>query len=435
MFPSCIPLAPPACPDQHGNGGPVRVPRVALRSRLAVLVGSFTLALASGTSMARAASIHYTVQPGDTLSAIASRYHVPLALLEQVNHLTDTSLLQVGETLDIPSSSPSGRSAATASERPTYYVVQAGDTLTSIATRFHVTVAELVAWNHLSVSGVLAVGVRLRVDAPSAASSPSPAHTHPAQRVYRVQPGDTLFGIASRLGVPLQTLMARNHLTMTSVLQPGEVLYLPESTSGRPRVSSAPAATTPLRYTVQPGDTLSGLAARFHVSLAALAQANNLSTNALLQVGQVLRVPSPSQAVHVSSPTDPPAPSLTLGQRIVEEAMRYLGVPYVWGGNTPSGFDCSGFVQFVFSHVGIALPRTASAQFQVGVSVPLSQLVPGDVVFFDTEGGVSHVGIYIGGGRFINAPATGQDVTIMSLSDPYWSSRYLGARSYFGLAG
>jgi cell wall-associated NlpC family hydrolase len=117
--------------------------------------------------------------------------------------------------------------------------------------------------------------------------------------------------------------------------------------------------------------------------------------------------------------------------RLLNIAMRFGGVPYVWGGETPAGFDCSGFVQYVFRQIGINLPRTADVQYELGRKVLQSELQPGDLVFFETyEPGASHDGIYVGEGKFI-AANSGTGVAVVSLGDPYWSSRYLGARRLF----
>jgi cell wall-associated NlpC family hydrolase len=110
---------------------------------------------------------------------------------------------------------------------------------------------------------------------------------------------------------------------------------------------------------------------------------------------------------------------------VVSIAMRYLGVPYVWGGESPSGFDCSGFVAYVYAQVGVSLPHYTGAQWAVGVPVDQSDLEPGDLVFFD---GLGHVGIYIGGGQFIHAPHTGDVVKISSLSEAWYAATYDGAR-------
>lgn len=108
--------------------------------------------------------------------------------------------------------------------------------------------------------------------------------------------------------------------------------------------------------------------------------------------------------------------------------MQYLGVPYRWGGADPStGFDCSGFVLYVYAKVGISLPHYTGAQWALGIPVSRNDLKPGDVVFFN---GISHDGIYIGGGQFVQAPRTGDVVKVSSLSESWYSSTYDGARRY-----
>jgi cell wall-associated NlpC family hydrolase len=109
---------------------------------------------------------------------------------------------------------------------------------------------------------------------------------------------------------------------------------------------------------------------------------------------------------------------------VVGVAMRYLGVPYVWGGASPAGFDCSGLTMYVYAQVGVSLPHNAAAQYGYGSPVSRSDLQPGDLVFFD---GLGHVGLYIGGGNFIHAPHTGDVVKISSLSG-WYAATYVGAR-------
>ena len=110
---------------------------------------------------------------------------------------------------------------------------------------------------------------------------------------------------------------------------------------------------------------------------------------------------------------------------VAQLALAYLGVPYVWGGATPSGFDCSGLVSYVFAQIGISLPHFAAAQWGYGVPVTVGQLQPGDLVFFD---GLAHVGIYLGNNEFIDAPHTGSFVRIDTLSEPWYLNHYVGAR-------
>lgn len=115
-------------------------------------------------------------------------------------------------------------------------------------------------------------------------------------------------------------------------------------------------------------------------------------------------------------------------KQILSFASQFLGIPYVWGGTSPSpGFDCSGYVQYVYRHFGISLNRTSEQQFNNGISVSRSDLRPGDLVFFHTySSGASHVGIYIGNNTMINSSNGG--VSYDDMTNSYWSSRYLGAR-------
>lgn len=132
-----------------------------------------------------------------------------------------------------------------------------------------------------------------------------------------------------------------------------------------------------------------------------------------------------SQPTTASSQGPTGAPSSKYGGGVVGVAMQYLGTPYRWGGSSPStGFDCSGFVMYVFSRVGVSLPRVVSAQWTVGVPVARSELQPGDIVFFNSLG---HNGIYIGGNQFIHSPHTGDVVKISSITG-YYSSGWVGAR-------
>lgn len=115
-------------------------------------------------------------------------------------------------------------------------------------------------------------------------------------------------------------------------------------------------------------------------------------------------------------------------RRLISSSFQYVGVPYWFGGTTPRGFDCSGFTRYVFSQVGINLPRMADGQFSVGRPVATEKLRPGDLVFFETyEPGPSHVGIYIGNSQFISATSS-RGVVVADLFGYYWGERYIGAR-------
>lgn len=142
--------------------------------------------------------------------------------------------------------------------------------------------------------------------------------------------------------------------------------------------------------------------------------------------------PSPSPDAPLTRPPDNTVLAPTLAaQTIVDTAMRFLGTPYRNGGAAPEdGFDCSGFVFYVFAQAGVAVPRTVEAQAHAGAEV--GDLEPGDLVFFRTSGrGPTHVGIALGPDRFIHAPSSRGEVRIEPLARPYWAQRYLEARRLF----
>lgn len=136
------------------------------------------------------------------------------------------------------------------------------------------------------------------------------------------------------------------------------------------------------------------------------------------------------QSSQPSKPAPETSPSSTDGDRIAAKAQEYLGVPYVWGGSSPSGFDCSGFTQYVMRACGYSIYRTATDQLENGSSVSYSNLQPGDLVFFhgtyDTDATASHVGIYIGDGDFVHSGSGA--VQISNLSENYYANHYLCAR-------
>lgn len=134
---------------------------------------------------------------------------------------------------------------------------------------------------------------------------------------------------------------------------------------------------------------------------------------------------------------EPPAPpgavgtSGRAGYAIAGTALGFRGVPYKNGGSDPSGFDCSGFIWYVFAQHGVGVPRTVTEQFQSGDDIDSQELQPGDLVFFRTAGqAVSHVGMAIGGDEFVHAPSSRGEVRVERLSSSYWRPRYAGARRY-----
>ena len=165
--------------------------------------------------------------------------------------------------------------------------------------------------------------------------------------------------------------------------------------------------------------------ARRQAALAAQARARAQAAQVAAQTAAASDVQTTEYVpvIEESYDTNLPAPRFA---GVVSIALQYLGIPYVWGGSSPStGFDCSGFIMYVFAQVGVALPHHAASQYAYGTAVPREQLAPGDLVFFD---GLGHAGIYIGGGQFVHAPHTGDVVKISSMYDSWYASTYVGAR-------
>ena len=133
----------------------------------------------------------------------------------------------------------------------------------------------------------------------------------------------------------------------------------------------------------------------------------------------------PRRAAAISPALD----AVSIPPAVISLALSLRGTPYLNGGSDPSGFDCSGFVQWVFAQQGLALPREVRQQYRVGEEIDSDEVRPGDLVFFETvSSGASHVGIALGGGEFVHAPSSNGVVRIERYTDGYWADRWVGAR-------
>lgn len=174
-------------------------------------------------------------------------------------------------------------------------------------------------------------------------------------------------------------------------------------------------------FTAKPSGTASeaspGSATRAVDAISrSLARTAYLASRPAVQPARTVSSTSTARHVATSSPAPAPVLSSGRGSTIIAIAMRYLGVPYVYGGSTPRGFDCSGFTQYVFAQVGISLARSANGQYQTVPRIARSQAQPGDLVFYLSGGSAYHVGIFLGGNRMIAAPHTG---TVVRVQDIY----------------
>lgn len=247
-------------------------------------------------------------------------------------------------------------------------------------------------------------------------------------RRHVVQRGETAYRIARRYGVTVEALAAANRLADPARLREGQVLTVPPGLIVQPRLTVPPGRIVTSRPVVVYNDPADD------GTLAALVDAGTpLSLGA--RQGPWVYVSTPGGPAGWARIEDlgPPAPVPSAPDRpagaAVAEARRLVGVPYVWGGTGDRGVDCSGFVLAVYARLVPNLPRTSFALFRAGTPVEPGGLRPGDLVFFTTYApGPSHVGIYLGDGQFIHGSSVARRVIVTPMADPYYASRFLGAR-------
>lgn len=349
------------------------------------------IAIFIAASLPADAAQFYTVAPHDTLYSIARRFGVPLSLLVTVNGIHDPSKIQVGTVLRIPDAPAPRRNAPQSSAAP--HPAAAAGSAPSGSQR-------------TATANAASVGRTPDASARASGEPGSPARVPvPRTITYVVRSGDTLYHIAQAYGVTVTQLQEANHLASPDVLSAGQVLRIPRPAAAPTVVGAAPAvlSAAPAMRTAAPA----------------------------IQGTAPVRSTVPDRA---SVSTPPPVLSSTertglLARRVTSEALGYLGTPYVWGGVSPSGVDCSGLVYLVYEPYVPDIPRRSYDQWNAGVPVGRSDLAPGDLVFFNTDGsGASHVGIYIGDGRFVHPSATPRRVVIDDLDAPYYAGHYMGAR-------
>lgn len=322
--------------------------------------------------------------------------------------------------------------------------VKPGDTLWEISRKYNISIAKIKEANGLS-SDTIYVGQMLNIPQKSAQTQKPPvsstATSNETAKSYTVKKGDTLWEIARNYGTTVQNLKSLNGLT-GDIIYPGQVLKVtgssPSKSTGSPSTPKKVLApsSSPNTYTVQSGDTLWEIAVKFKMTVSQLKAANNLSSDTIYP-GQVLKLSGSASKSGTQSNRAAGNKSSQSGQSsvtngkilvMIQEAKKLLGVPYRWGGNTPSGFDCSGFIYYVLNKVTSVSRLNTAGYWNIMKSV--SSPKTGDFVYFTTyKPGPSHMGIYLGNGDFIHAGSHG--VQISNLSNSYWKARYLGAKSFF----
>lgn len=276
----------------RAEGGAGRVGRrTTVPLAVAAAIGTTTLAAAPANA--------YVVRPGDTVSHIAARTGTSVAAIVAANGLDRRAFIRAGQTLAIPGQSTL---AAAAPQRAAAgaYTVRAGDTVSHIAARTGTTVRAIIAANGLDARGFIRTGQTLALPgaAGAAPASAAPAAA-PTTATYTVKAGDTVSQIAARTGFSQRELLSLNGLSASSVIRPGQVLKLPGAPAPTP--PAAPVVTSTTAYTVKAGDTLSHIAARTGVSVAALREANPaLDSRGTIRAGQQIQLPQASTPMPTS---------------------------------------------------------------------------------------------------------------------------------------
>lgn len=228
--------------------------------------------------------------------------------------------------------------------------------------------------------------------------------------IYVVRDGDTLSGIAVRVGARLSDLLRDNGLAVTSLIVPGQRLVVPGATA------ESSAAAVGSSYTVSAGDTLSGIAARHGVSLSSLLQINGLTVTSLIVPGMAVTLPAGASATTAANAAGAASTNNRAIDVVLAYALAQLGRPYQFFSAGPSAFDCSGLTLAAYARIGVTLIHHSASQAEQGTAVSFMSepIRPGDLVFMATRGAgsINHVGIAVSSNSWIQSRRPGDVVRI-----------------------
>lgn len=369
-----------------------------LMTALATLSASGALLTTGASALADS----YTVVKNDTLWGLSKKYGVSVSDLKKANGVSG-HLIYVGQKLQIPTKSNKATKTAKTSTSTsivdttsTTHTVVKGDTLWSLAKKYGVSVSTLMKANNLSSSTIL-IGQSLNLRA-----------------------GMTAYGVNGVTTGSSSTAASTNTASSTSTTASSQAPKAKKSTTTN--TSSNSNTSTSANTQSQSTASNSSASTTTNTNTAASNANTTSSTNTAASSSQAV-----SQAPTASTSTATTTASAS-ASAITSYALTFLGVPYVWGGTTPSGFDCSGLVQYVYSHFGINLGRTTYTQQYAGTKISVASAQAGDLYFWGSYGSAYHVAIALGGGQYVMAPAPGQNVMTGSVSSytPSFAVRVLG---------
>lgn len=398
-----------------------------LMTTLATLSASGALLTTGASALADS----YTVVKNDTLWGLSKKYGVSVSDLKKANGVSG-HLIYVGQKLQIPAKSTKAVKAAKATKTTsasivdttsTTHTVVKGDTLWSLAKKYGVSVKALMKANNLSSSTIL-IGQSLNlragmttygVNGVTTGSSSTAASTNTASSTSTTAPSQAPKAKKT-------TTKAKSTTTNTSSNTNTSTSAKAQSQSTAS--NSSASTTTNTNTAASTANTTSSTNTASTTNTAASSTNTASNTNTAASSSQAVSQ-APTGSTSTSTATSTASASASA---ITSYALTFLGVPYVWGGTTPSGFDCSGLVQYVYSHFGINLGRTTYTQQYAGTKISVASAQAGDLYFWGSYGSAYHVAIALGGGQYVMAPAPGQNVMTGSVSSytPSFAVRVLG---------
>lgn len=425
-------------------------------------VGAAGLFLAT-TATANADTTH-KVAKNDTVWDFSQKYGVSIQAIEALNNIDQNShLIVTGQTLKVPAKdaqvSENNNTAQAAdkkadTENTSDVTVKAGDTLWTLAQQYNTSVEKLRELNGLAADAYLIhPGNVLKVNGTVQATQ-QPAQTEqPVQQqteqpvvqqeatqeqaqepqlvvsanhtTHTVQAGESLYSIAQAYGVTVDSLRSANNLGATLLV--GQTLTINDPAKDPAQEAAAQQAAQEQAAAQAQQEAATQQAAQEQAAAAQAQQqvqqpvqnqapAQTQTQAPAQQTQQTQQVQQQAQPAQVQQPQQQVVSTSADGSAIAAYAQSFIGTPYVWGGSTPSGFDCSGLTQYVYAHFGKQIGRNTIAQESAGTHIPVSQAQVGDLLFWGTPGSTYHVAIYLGGNSFVAAPEPGQSVKIGNMA-------------------